>query len=68
MTGVQRNQEKRGGNGEICVLTVPNSEHKGSGDLPERRHQWLMARRVPRNMCQHCTYLCYLISAYLTGT
>src|SRR5271168_244465 len=36
---VQRNEGKKHRNGEICELTVSNSEHKGSGHHPERCHQ-----------------------------
>src|ERR1700678_1661725 len=36
---VQRNKGKEHRNGEICELTVSNSEHKGSGHHPERCHQ-----------------------------
>src|SRR5271155_4058413 len=36
---MQRNEGKKHRNGEICELTVSNSEHKGSGHHPERCHQ-----------------------------
>src|SRR5271168_515790 len=36
---MQRNEGKEHRNGEICELTVSNSEHKGSGHHPECCHQ-----------------------------
>ena len=72
---MQRNEGKRHQNGEICELTVPNSEHKGSRHRLEHCHQWvvlLIARWCLGVSRQHCTYLCtilsYLILPNLTKT
>src|ERR1700678_653328 len=62
---MQRNEGKEHQNGEICELTVSNSEYKGSGHHPECCHQQvaLLIALLIALWClgmshQHCTYSC----------